>query len=66
MNKQQARLVLYQLAEAFNLITAVARGEADREAAVAFGFRMMGIPESDVDTFFETPEGNRLAARFKL
>lgn len=68
MIKQHARDILYQLVEARRLLEGIHQGKVEdpKEAAIAYFFRFVRIDKQEVDIFFATPAGQRLANEFGM
>jgi len=64
MKKQQARLILYQLAMARKALQAIAEGtEMPQRIAIAYFFNSIYTSREDVDAFFDG-EGKSIAQQF--
>ncbi len=63
MKKDQARLVVYQLAESLRLLASIASGTIDaKEGATAYLYRLAaGITKQEVDAFFASEKGQMIA-----
>lgn len=65
MKKATARLILYQLIEARRALQAIWTGEGDpKEIAASVAFKSIAISKGEVDEFFTTEEGQRIAHQF--
>lgn len=69
MKKETAELILYQLVEARRVLQYIMQDKTTdpKEAAAAYFFRFTGgAGEREIDEFFATEDGKKIAAQFGL
>lgn len=66
MKRETARIILYQLGEAKLTLEAIANGADGKEAAFAYAMRTLSVAKYQVDEFFATEYGQRIARQFEV